>query len=96
MDNEHKQKLAYKIIVRGKVQGVGFRYWTNALAKRLSIKGNVRNCIDSSVEILAEGTKPALEEFIYNLKRNHPMAKVGELVFHEIPVQNYKIFAIVR
>ncbi len=66
MNNEVNIK-AYRVIAKGRVQGVGFRYWTNALAKRLGVKGAVRNCSDYSVEIIAETDKSTFEEFIYEL-----------------------------
>ncbi len=95
MTNETNKK-AYRIIAKGRVQGVGFRYWTNALAKRLGVKGTVRNCSDYSVEIIAEADKSTFEEFIYELKHNHPMARVEELVVSEIPIRPYRSFAIIR
>ncbi len=95
MSCERGQKIAYRIIAKGRVQGVGFRYWTNALAKKLGVKGTVRNCADYTVEIVAEGDKTTLEDFMDNLKRNHPMANVEELVKTEIAVRPYHNFAIV-
>ncbi len=93
---EADKKIAYRIIAKGRVQGVGFRYWTNALAKKLGVKGSVRNCADYSVEIIAEADAETLDYFMDKLKRNHPMAKVEELLKQEIPVRAYRNFAIIR
>lgn len=52
----------------GNVQGVGFRYTAAELAKRLGVKGSVRNLSDGSVEIFAHGAKQQLDQFIHHLK----------------------------
>ena len=44
-------------IVRGYVQGVGFRYWVREQARWLNLKGYVRNLPDRTVEIVVEGPK---------------------------------------
>jgi acylphosphatase len=57
------------IIVRGRVQGVFFRIHTQDIALKLDLSGWVRNCSDSSVEIVAEGNEKSLknfEEWCYN------------------------------
>jgi acylphosphatase len=50
-----------RLIVTGRVQGVGFRYATVDEAARLQLVGWVRNCRDGSVEIVAEGPRQRLE-----------------------------------
>ena len=54
-------------IVRGRVQGVGFRATTRYLARNLGLVGTVRNLSDGSVEIYAQGTKRVLEQLIQQL-----------------------------
>jgi acylphosphatase len=56
-------------IVRGHVQGVGFRYTTQAEARKLALAGWVRNLYDGSVEVDAEGDRPQLEVFLAFLHR---------------------------
>ena len=50
--------------VSGRVQGVFFRVYTEKTAKQLELKGLVRNLPDRRVEVIAEGPKEKLEEFI--------------------------------
>lgn len=50
-----------EIRVRGRVQGVGFRWYTQRQAAGLGLTGWVRNLPDGSVRIVAEGPRPALE-----------------------------------
>jgi acylphosphatase len=55
-------------IIRGRVQGVGFRYTTRQYAHKLSLHGSVRNLPDGSVEIFAQGPKDNLERLLSYLK----------------------------
>jgi len=48
-------------VIRGRVQGVGFRYFLLARATQLGLQGWVRNNDDGTVELLAEGPRAALE-----------------------------------
>lgn len=47
--------------IRGRVQGVGFRWWTEGTATSLGVSGSVWNCRDGSVEVCAAGTTTALD-----------------------------------
>ncbi len=51
-------------IVRGRVQGVFFRAWTQEQAHALRLSGWVRNNYDGSVELIAEGPRAFLEDFL--------------------------------
>ena len=50
--------------IRGEVQGVGFRHAILQKAQKLGLHGWARNVPDGSVEVLAQGPKPALEKFL--------------------------------
>ena len=62
--------------VTGRVQGVGFRWWTRAQAIRLGLDGTVRNADDGSVEVEARGPEPALAELERLLNEGPPHARV--------------------
>jgi acylphosphatase len=64
-------------IVKGGVQGVNFRSSTQAQAARLKLAGWVRNNPDGTVEVLAQGPRPALEQFLQFLHRGPSMASVS-------------------
>ncbi|RLG16203.1 acylphosphatase [Nanoarchaeota archaeon] len=74
--------MAYRIRIYGRVQGVGFRFSTKLVAKRLGIKGWVRNLPDGSVEVLAEGDK--MEEFLKFLRRGPPLARVDDVKIEKV------------
>jgi acylphosphatase len=63
--------------VRGHVQGVGFRFFVSRLAARLGLAGWVANQPDGSVQVVAEGLAPALEELADALHRGPPGADVS-------------------
>ncbi len=63
-------------VVHGGVQGVGFRYFLMAEARRLGLKGWVRNRDDGTVEFVAEGTKPHLERLKQAAGHGPRMARV--------------------
>lgn len=58
----------YKLIVKGKVQGVGYRNYSKLLAADYSINGTVRNQSNGAVMIIAQGSAENLENYIKNLK----------------------------
>ena len=62
--------------VSGRVQGVGFRWWTRAQATRLGVEGTVRNAADGSVEVQARGPEPVLAELERLLQEGPPHARV--------------------
>lgn len=67
---------AFRAIVRGRVQGVGFRYCTAREARALGVRGAVRNTPQGSVEVHAEGSLAALESLAAWLRRGPPGAHV--------------------
>lgn len=73
----------YEIIVKGRVQGVGFRAFTESIAENLGVKGYVRNLPDGTVEVVAEADKQTLDELCRKLKDGPGMAYVDELAITE-------------
>jgi len=65
-----------KIIVKGVVQGVGYRYFAYNEARKLGLTGYVRNLIDGSVESVVEGKKESILEYIKALRRGPAFAHV--------------------
>jgi len=53
-----------RIYFSGRVQGVGFRYTTERLAKNFDVSGTVRNLPDGRVELLVEGEWPVISQFV--------------------------------
>ncbi len=66
-------------VVHGFVQGVNFRYYTRQQALRLGLRGWVKNLEDGSVEVLAEGPRPALHQLLNYLHIGPASAAVEEV-----------------
>lgn len=68
----------------GRVQGVGFRYFTLDAARREGLHGYVTNRDDGSVEAVAEGDAESLERFERALRRGPSQARVERVLVDEI------------
>ena len=64
------------VAVEGRVQGVSFRYFVLENAQRLNLTGWVRNRWDGSVELVAEGTRPNLDNLLAKVRRGPPSSAV--------------------
>jgi acylphosphatase len=69
------------IVVEGRVQGVGFRYFVLERAQELGLTGWVRNTYEGHVEVLAEGKKPVLDKFLELCRRGPRAAYVTGIDF---------------
>jgi acylphosphatase len=68
--------LQARLSISGRVQGVGYRDWTVAKARRLGIVGWVRNRLDGSVEALVVGDEAAVGRMIDACRRGPALARV--------------------
>jgi acylphosphatase len=67
---------AYRYVVTGRVQGVGYRYFVLRQADALGVSGFARNLSDGSVEVLGEGNADALADFEARLREGPAFAEV--------------------
>jgi acylphosphatase len=72
-------------IVRGIVQGVGFRWFVWRQAERLGLRGSARNLPDGSVEVIAEGPEKELEQLEQSLARGPAAAQVDRVEKLDVP-----------
>jgi acylphosphatase len=72
-------RLARRYLISGRVQGVGFRFFTEAAAAREGLHGWVRNVADGRVEIAAEGDREALDRFERHIRHGPPGARVDHV-----------------
>lgn len=87
---------SYKIIVKGKVQGVGYRYNAQAMAHKLNLTGFVRNQFDSSVLSHAEGEEENVNRYIEWCNMGPRLSEVTEVHAEEQDVKGYQTFEIKR
>ena len=69
-------RIAVHLIIKGSVQGVGYRWWARGEARRLGLDGWVRNRHDGAVELVAAGPEAAIEEMIEACWSGPPTAAV--------------------
>ena len=87
--------MEYHVEVSGRVQGVGFRYFTLRVAEYLGINGWVRNTIDGKVEIVAQGNESEVKEFLMKVKKGPSTAEVTAIKIDEINLnKKYNSFDI--
>jgi len=72
-------------VIRGRVQGVGFRYFTQREAQTLGLTGWVANRRDRSVEVIAEGDRSVLDQFVQDLWRGPTSAQVTAIQSDYLP-----------
>ena len=75
-------RIAERLIVRGRVQGVGYRWWTVRAAAGLGLDGWVRNLVDGSVEVLAIGEAAAVDALATACGAGPAAARVSEVERH--------------
>jgi acylphosphatase len=92
---EKSLTLARRFLVRGRVQGVGFRWFAEREAHILQIAGWVRNNPDGSVEVLAMGTREQLSGMRSRLREGPHAARVDDIEESEAdPVAGLNSFQV--
>lgn len=95
MVSSEKAIEAKRYVVRGRVQGVGFRWFVEREAHMLGIAGWVRNNHDGSVEVLAQGTRDQLSGLHGRLREGPRAARVDAVdVSDATPAQGLSSFRI--
>ncbi len=92
---EKSAQITKSFLVRGRVQGVGFRWYVEREAQMLGLAGWVRNNPDGSVEVLATGTKEQVNGLHAKLRSGPRAARVDAVEVSDAnPVQGLKSFRI--
>jgi acylphosphatase len=73
----------YHYIVKGRVQGVAFRYYTTSTARGLGLEGTVKNLYNGDVEVYARGSEENLRRFEKFLEDGPPAARVDRVLKEE-------------
>jgi acylphosphatase len=76
-------RVARRYVIAGRVQGVGFRWFTHDVARREGVHGWVRNLADGSVEVMAEGETTAVDRLEAALRRGPSSAHVERVDIEE-------------
>ena len=88
-------RVARRLMIQGRVQGVGFRYFTQSAASREGVTGRVRNLPDGRVEAYLEGEAESVDRVERAVRQGPRGARVDTVdVSIEEPSGAYKTFAI--
>jgi acylphosphatase len=79
MSFKKTMEVGAHIVVHGRVQGVGFRYFVSSTARTLGITGYACNRADGTVEVLAEGDRAAIDELLQALRNGPRHAHVTDV-----------------
>lgn len=87
--------IARRYIIRGRVQGVGYRYFAIHAAQSCRVVGTVRNRADGNVEVVAEGPAGGMAEFRSRLEKGPTMSRVTGIDETELkPTGRYEKFDV--
>ena len=75
---------AVRLVLRGRVQGVGFRWFTRHAARDLGVVGRVRNLPDGSVEVHAAADPETLARFVERLREGPPASRITAIDEQEL------------
>ncbi len=77
----------WRLIIKGRVQGVGFRWFTLETAKKHGVSGWVRNLFDGSVEAEVQADEKLLKVLVAELKTGNAFAKVESVETKTLPLK---------
>lgn len=92
MVSENDSIKSVRLLIEGRVQGVGFRYFAKQLANQYHIFGWIRNRDDGRVEVAAEGPDDQLKLFLHRISKGVFPAKVRDVYVQESEPQFYSSF----
>ncbi len=86
---------AVSVLVKGRVQGVGFRAFTRRHAMLLGLKGEVSNLPDGAVKAHIEGSSERVKQMLHLIKQGPSLARVENIVVSPMkPTGQYKTFEV--
>ena len=85
----------YEIKITGRVQGVGFRYYTQQKAREFGLKGWVKNTVDGGVLVMVSGDETDIETFIDYLRIGPTLSRVRKITLVKIEyLQEFDNFSV--
>jgi len=89
-------KVRVRVYISGRVQGVGYRYFTRGQAKKLGVKGWVRNLTDGRVGAVFEGKEKQVKKMLEWCRKGSMLTKVDDIKIIEEDCQGEKDFVILK
>ena len=94
-NNKKNQEKVFHLIIKGRVQNVGFRYFTIDRALKYNIKGTVANNNDKNVEIYCQGKEKDLDMFIEEIRKGPALSNILDFKINEDNSTNFFDFRII-
>jgi acylphosphatase len=88
--------IARRVLLSGRVQGVGFRFFAERAAREAGVKGWVRNLPDGGVETVAEGEDQAVARYLERVRQGPPGSHVTAAQVFDVEPSSYGSFEITR
>ena len=89
--------IRYNILVEGRVQGVGFRYFAQTTGNSYGLTGYAKNLENGMVELEVQGSKERIDLFINTIQKGNHFITVTNLYKKELPVnENERAFRILN
>ncbi len=85
-----------RVTISGRVQGVGFRYFTRREGERLGLVGWVKNLPNGDVEAEAEGDEAQVDTFVEAIRRGPPASRILNYQINEIPANHRDVAFDIR
>lgn len=86
--------ICVKALVKGHVQGVGFRFHTAHQGVSLALNGYAKNLADGNVEVMACGEQQQVEQLLIWLQQGPKMARVDDVSIEPLEWRHYEGFAM--
>jgi acylphosphatase len=86
--------VARRVTVKGRVQGVFFRAWTQQQAQQVGVYGWVRNCPDGSVEAHLEGSESGVAHIVEKMRKGPSDANVDEVDVRDVQFDGFSRFEV--
>jgi acylphosphatase len=83
-----------ELLIEGRVQGVGMRYFVYTRAQKYNITGFVKNTHDGNVEVVCSGGSLEMDKFIAEIKKGPSFSFISDVKINEIPENDFKDFEI--
>jgi acylphosphatase len=79
------ERTRFHLVIFGRVQGVGYRYFAQEAAEEMGLQGWIRNGINGTVEAEIEGPKETVDRWVECLRQGPSLSKVERIEFTEKP-----------
>ena len=89
-----ESELRLDLVIEGRVQGVGYRYFAKIKAESLCIKGSVKNMRDGTVFLTAQGEKESMENFVRWCHKGPPGSLVRKIEKVHGKIESFSEFRI--